>query len=70
MKAAVVRGGKLLERDQELAEAEQEDNDLEFERRKGDKVYYGQRVQLLHVASKRCLRTSSNKTSLLETRYV
>ena len=51
-----------------LADAEEQDNELEFKRRKGDMVVYGQVVQLLHVESRRMLRSSSSVTSKLEPR--
>jgi hypothetical protein len=51
-----------------LADADQADNELEFKRRKGDNIVYGQTIQLLHVNSGRYLRSSSSITSRLENR--
>ncbi len=58
----------MLDHLQELADAEQEDNDIEFAHRKGAHVTYGNIVQLYHVASRRYLRISTTATSLREPR--
>ena len=65
-KKAVSAGGKDLAKLQELADAEEEDNKLEFKRRKGDPVPYGQTIQLYHVASRRYVRISTTTTSRRE----
>ena len=64
-KAASV-GGKEIAQLQEIADAEQEDNKLEFRRRQGDRVPYGQTIQLFHVASQRFVRISTSTTSRRE----
>ena len=69
-KKAIAAGGKELANLQELAESEADDNELEFKRRKGDPVQYGQVLQLYHSHSRRYVRISSTTTSRREQRFV
>jgi hypothetical protein len=64
-----VLGGTEAKNIKVLADADKADNELEFKRRKGDTVVYGQTIQLLHVNTGRYLRSSSSLTSRLENRY-
>jgi hypothetical protein len=68
MKRLLDAGGKELAKMKELAEAQEADNELDYERHEKDKVTYGQSVQLYHVASRRYVRISSTTTTRLEPR--
>ena len=65
---AIQEGGKDAVNLKILAEAEAQDNELDFKRRKGDPVTYGQVVQLFHVASGQYVRASPTTTSTLDAR--
>lgn len=69
-KQAVAKGDKEILKLKSLAEAEASDNELEFGRRKGDAVLYGQAVQLYHLATKKFLRISTIETSWTETSHL
>ena len=61
-------GGAEAEHLKLESEAEIQDNKLDFKRRQGDVVLYGQTIQLLHVASQRFVRAIPTSTAALETR--
>ena len=63
---ALAHGGPEAESAKVMADAEEADNELEFKRRSGDPVVYGQVVQLYHTASRQYVRTSSSITSRRE----
>lgn len=63
---AIVHGGHDLAKLKDLADAEASDNSLDFARRKGDALTYGQAVQLRHVASGRFVQISLDTTSRRE----
>ena len=67
---AIQHGGKDAANLKLLADAEAQDNDLDFKRRKGDPVTYGQVLQLFHVASGQYVRSSPTTTSVLDARYL
>ena len=69
MKKLLDAGGKDLAKLKDLAEAQDADNDLDYQRHEKDKVTYGEPIQLYHVASRRYLRISSTSTTRLEPRY-
>jgi hypothetical protein len=69
MKRLVDAGGKDLAKLKDLAEAQEADNELDYQRRAKDKVTYGEPIQLYHVATRRYLRISSTNTTRLEPRW-